>query len=43
MYFTDRQYAQFETAVRREGAQRRGRGLVGKEKAIMRIIRLRSE
>ena len=39
LYFTDWQYARFETAVRRECPQRKSRGLVGKEEAIMRIFR----
>jgi hypothetical protein len=41
LYLTDWQYAQFETAVRRKGASRKGRGLIGKEEAIMRRSPLR--
>ena len=39
LYFTDWQYARFEAALRRGGAQRKGLGLVGKEEALMRIFR----
>jgi hypothetical protein len=40
LYFGTDQYRQFRRAVLRHGASSAGRGLVGKEEAIMRIIRL---
>jgi DNA-binding transcriptional MocR family regulator len=39
LYFGKEQYRQFRQAMVRHGASRWGRGLIGKEKAILRIIR----
>jgi hypothetical protein len=40
MYLGRDQYRQFRTAMLAHGASRIGRGLVGKEQALMRLIRL---
>ena len=38
MYLTPFQYRTFEKAIRQHGAVRRGRGLVNKEEALLRLI-----
>ena len=43
LYFSTDQYRQFRRAVLRHGGSSAGRGLVGKEEAIVRIIRLGNE
>jgi hypothetical protein len=40
LYFGKEQYRQFRQAMLRHGASRRGRGLVGKEEALLRLVRL---
>ena len=40
LYFSPAQYRQFERAILTSGGKRSGRGLVGKEAAIMRMVRL---
>ena len=40
LYFSPAQYRQFEKAILTKGGKRSGRGLVGKEAAIMRMVRL---
>jgi hypothetical protein len=39
LYFSPRQYRQLEEAILTNGGKRRGRGLVGKETAILRMVR----
>jgi hypothetical protein len=39
LYFNRSEYQSFETAVLRNGGSRRGRGLVGKERAIIKALR----
>ena len=39
LYFSPAQYRQFERAILTSGGKRSGRGLVGTEDAIMRIVR----
>jgi hypothetical protein len=39
LYFTAEQYLRYVQALTKHGARRSGRGLVGKEAAIMRIVR----
>lgn len=39
LYFTPRQYRDFQTAVLRHGGEQSRRGLVGMEKAIMKMVR----
>jgi len=39
MYFNPGQYRQFEDAILRHGGDRSGRGLLNKERALIRIIR----
>jgi hypothetical protein len=40
LYFTDKQYEQFKRALTDQNATSKGRGIVGKEEALMRLIRL---
>ena len=39
MYFSSQQYAEFEEALLKNGAKRSGRGIVGKEKALINALR----
>ena len=39
LYFTPREYRQYENAVLKFGARKRGRGLIDKEKATIRVAR----
>ena len=39
MYFSPRQYAEFESALLKNGATQSGRGIVGKEKALINALR----
>jgi hypothetical protein len=39
MYFSPKQYAEFEEALLKNGAERSGRGIVGKEAALIHVLR----
>ena len=39
MYFSPKQYAEFEEALLKNGAERSGRGIVGKEEALINALR----
>jgi hypothetical protein len=39
MYFDPKQYAEFEEALLKNGAERSGRGIVGKEEALIKALR----
>jgi hypothetical protein len=39
MYFTPKQYAEFEEALLKNGAETSGRGIVGKEEALVNVLR----
>ena len=39
MYFSPKQYAEFEEAVLKNGGERSGRGIVGKEEALINALR----
>jgi hypothetical protein len=39
MYFSPKQYAEFEEALLKNGAERSGRGIVGKEEALINVLR----
>jgi hypothetical protein len=39
MYFSPKQYAEFEEALLKNGAETSGRGIVGKEEALINVLR----
>jgi hypothetical protein len=39
MYFSPKEYAEFEEALLKNGAERSGRGIVGKEGALIKALR----
>ena len=43
MYFTPKQYAELEDALKEHGAKKAGRGLLDKEDALIRLIRTRRQ